>query len=44
MSVDDRELIEEFAELSIKKEEEKVEQKDKKRCFNCNKKTGLLGI
>lgn len=22
----------------------KKEQKDKKRCFDCNKKTGLLGI
>lgn len=43
VSAEDREITEEFAGLSLKKEE-KVQQKDKKRCFNCNKKTGLLGI
>lgn len=43
VSAEDRELTEEFAGLSLKKEE-KAEQKDRKRCFNCNKKTGLLGI
>lgn len=41
--MEDRELVNEFAGLSLK-QEERVEQKDRKRCFNCNKKTGLLGV
>lgn len=42
LSTADKELQEALEELTL--EPEKVEQKDRKRCFGCNKKVGLLGI
>lgn len=42
LSTAEVELKEALEELSL--EPEKVEQKDRKRCFGCNKKVGLLGI
>jgi hypothetical protein len=45
VSVEDRELQEEFAGLSLKEEkEEKLQQADRKRCFCCNKRINLLGV
>lgn len=38
----EKDICEEMEELSL--EPLKKEQKDLKRCFNCSKKVGLLGV